>query len=47
MLLGPVEQEVGCDTCFERLDLYVELEPRLHGADSMESKQGRNGCRAR
>ena len=30
-LLGPGEPEVGCDTCFEQLDRYVELE--LAGAD--------------
>ena len=30
-LLGPVGPEVGCDTCFEELDRYVELE--LAGLD--------------
>ena len=25
-LLGPAEPEIGCDTCFEELDRYVELE---------------------
>jgi hypothetical protein len=30
-LLGPGEDEVGCDACFELLDRYVELE--LEGAD--------------
>ena len=25
-LLGPQEPEVGCDTCFQELDRYVELE---------------------
>ncbi|MDX6594273.1 MAG: hypothetical protein QOJ13_3469, partial [Gaiellales bacterium] len=30
-LLGPAEPQVGCDTCFEELDRYVELE--LAGAD--------------
>ena len=30
-LLGPAEPEVGCDTCFEQLDRYVELE--LAGAN--------------
>ena len=30
-LLGPAGAEVGCDTCFEELDRYVELE--LQGAD--------------
>ena len=31
-LLGPREQEVGCDACFQELDRYVELE--LAGADA-------------
>ena len=31
-LLGPAEQELGCDACFEQLDRYVELE--LAGADA-------------
>ena len=31
-LLGPADAEVGCDTCFEELDGYVELE--LKGADA-------------
>jgi predicted anti-sigma-YlaC factor YlaD len=31
-LLGPSDAEVGCDTCFEQLDGYVELE--LKGADA-------------
>jgi hypothetical protein len=31
-LLGPREPEVECETCFERLDEYVELE--LRGADA-------------
>ncbi len=30
-LLGPAGPEVGCETCFEELDRYVELE--LAGAD--------------
>jgi len=30
-LLGPAGPELGCDECFEQLDLYVELE--LAGAD--------------
>jgi predicted anti-sigma-YlaC factor YlaD len=25
-LLGPAAAEVGCDTCFDELDRYVELE---------------------
>jgi len=31
-LLGPAGPEVGCDTCFEELDHYVELE--IAGADA-------------
>jgi hypothetical protein len=31
-LLGPAEAEVSCETCFEELDRYVELE--LAGADA-------------
>jgi hypothetical protein len=31
-LLGPAEQEVGCDVCFQELDRYVELE--VAGADA-------------
>jgi hypothetical protein len=30
-LLGPADPEVGCDTCFDELDRYVEAE--LAGAD--------------
>jgi hypothetical protein len=30
-LLGPAGHEVGCETCFDQLDRYVELE--LAGAD--------------
>ena len=30
-LLGPAGPEVGCDTCFEELDRFVELE--LAGED--------------
>jgi hypothetical protein len=33
-LLGPAEQEVGCDVCFHELDRYVELELAGAGADS-------------
>ena len=32
-LLGPVEPELLCDECFERLDEYVELELRGLAAD--------------
>ena len=31
-VLGPAAPEVGCDTCFDELDRYVELE--LAGADA-------------
>ena len=31
-LLGPAGPELGCDECFEQLDLYVELE--LAGKDA-------------
>jgi len=31
-LLGPADQELGCDACFEQLDRYVELE--VAGADA-------------
>ena len=31
-LLGPAEPEVSCETCFEQLDAYVEIE--LSGADA-------------
>ncbi len=31
-LLGPSEQEVTCETCFEELDRYVEC--KLDGADA-------------
>jgi hypothetical protein len=31
-LLGPADTEVGCDTCFDELDRYVELE--LAGEDA-------------
>jgi hypothetical protein len=31
-VLGPAGPEIGCDTCFEELDHYVELE--LAGKDA-------------
>jgi hypothetical protein len=31
-LLGPAEPEIGCEECFEQLDLYIELE--LAGSDA-------------
>jgi anti-sigma factor RsiW len=30
-ILGPREPEIGCDECFDKLDVYVEAE--LSGAD--------------
>jgi hypothetical protein len=47
-LLGPVGPEVGCDECFERLDVYVDLE--LAGRDPDEALPGMRahfeGCAA-
>jgi hypothetical protein len=37
-LLGPGEPEVTCETCFEELDRYVELERA--GADAERSVPG-------
>jgi hypothetical protein len=37
-LLGPAAPELGCDECFESLDVYVELE--LHGAPADERVPG-------
>ena len=34
-LLGPAEQEVGCDTCFDELDRFVELELAGHDTDTL------------
>jgi hypothetical protein len=33
-LLGPADPEVGCDTCFEELDRFVELELAGEDADA-------------
>jgi hypothetical protein len=33
-LLGPTGPEVGCETCFEELDRYVELELSEKDADT-------------
>lgn len=33
-LLGPSGPELGCEECFEWLDIYVELELRGEDADS-------------
>jgi hypothetical protein len=37
-LLGPADAEVPCDTCFEQLDVYVELERA--GADAEAAVPG-------
>ena len=37
-LLGPAGPEVGCETCFDELDRYVELE--LAGIDVDEAIPG-------
>ena len=37
-LLGPAGPEVGCDTCFEELDRFVELE--LAGEDVEAASPG-------
>ena len=37
-LLGPAEPEVGCDECFEHIDVYVELE--LAGKDANAALPG-------
>ena len=34
-LLGPAEAEIGCDTCFDELDRYVDLQLRGHDADAI------------
>jgi hypothetical protein len=33
-LLGPAAPEVGCDTCFDELDRFVELELAGEDADA-------------
>jgi hypothetical protein len=33
-LLGPADEEVGCEACFDELDRYVELELAGHDADA-------------
>jgi hypothetical protein len=37
-LLGPAEPEVGCETCFDEIDRYVELE--LAGKDAAAAIPG-------
>ena len=34
-LLGPAAPEVGCDTCFDEIDRYVELELAGHDANAV------------
>jgi hypothetical protein len=34
-LLGPAEPEIGCDTCFDELDHYVDLQLHGHDADAI------------
>jgi hypothetical protein len=34
-LLGPADNEVACDVCFEELDRYVELELEGRNADAV------------
>jgi hypothetical protein len=34
-VLGPAEEEMFCDECFEKIDEYVELELRGDAADEM------------
>jgi hypothetical protein len=34
-VLGPAEEEIFCDECFEKIDEYVELELRGDAADEM------------
>jgi hypothetical protein len=47
-LLGPAEPELSCESCFEELDRYVELE--LAGADANAAVPGMRahlrGCSA-
>ncbi len=33
-LLGPATPEIGCDTCFDELDRYVDLQLLAHDADA-------------
>jgi hypothetical protein len=33
-LLGPAEQDIGCDACFDHLDRYVELELASEDVDA-------------
>jgi hypothetical protein len=37
-ILGPARPELGCDACFEELDVFVELE--LAGADAEAAVPG-------
>jgi anti-sigma factor RsiW len=33
-VLGPAEEEILCDECFEKIDEYVDLELRAESADA-------------
>ena len=49
-LLGPAGPEVGCDTCFEELDRFVDLEAAGQDADAAvpglrEHLEGCPACR--
>ena len=33
-VLGPAEEEILCDECFEKIDEYVDLEVRGEAADA-------------
>jgi hypothetical protein len=37
-LLGPAEPEISCETCFEELDRYIDLE--VAGADAEAAVPG-------
>ena len=47
-LLGPAEPELLCDECFEKLDVYVELELQGRAADERipGMRPHLNGCPA-
>ncbi len=39
-LLGPGEEELSCEACFEQLDRYVDLELAGHDADGLVPGMG-------
>ena len=47
-LLGPGEEEIGCDECFDEIDRYVELELAGEDADRIVPGLGPHlrGCPA-